>query len=107
MQKWPYLKYVQLPYIYANVDLLIGTNAPKLMEPWKVINSQGEGPYAVKTLLGWVVNGPLQGQGACYGKQGQPQLITNRISLVYLNELLVRQFNHDFPESSYEENTEM
>lgn len=80
---------------------------PNLMEPWKVINSQGKGPYAVKTLLGWVVNGPLQGQGACYGKQGQLQLITNRISLVYLNELLVRQFNHDFPESSYEEKTEM
>lgn len=25
------------------------------MEPWQVINSQGEGPYAVRTLLGWVV----------------------------------------------------
>ncbi|KAL6109936.1 uncharacterized protein ACO6RY_14946 [Pungitius sinensis] len=31
------------------------------MEPWEVKNSDGEGPYAVRTLLGWVVNGPLQG----------------------------------------------
>lgn len=43
--------------IKANVDLLIGTNAPKLLERWEVINSQENGPYAVKIVLGWVVNG--------------------------------------------------
>lgn len=59
--KWPYLSKVHIPSIKANVDLLIGTNAPKLLEPWEVINSQGNGPYAVRTVLGWVVNGPLDG----------------------------------------------
>lgn len=61
LSQWPYLKNVQLPYISAKVELLIGTNAPKLMEPWEIVNSQDDGPYAVKTLLGWVVNGPLRG----------------------------------------------
>ena len=41
------------------MDLLIGLNTPKALEPWRIINSQGEGPCAVRTLLGWVVNGPL------------------------------------------------
>lgn len=57
--KWSYLKGVKIPQIPADVDLLIGTNASKVMEPWEVINSDGDGPYAVRTLLGWVVNGPL------------------------------------------------
>lgn len=50
-----------IPHINANIDLLIGMNASKLMEPWELISSPGEGPYAVKTLFGWVINGPLQG----------------------------------------------
>lgn len=63
LTQWAYLNKVQLPSISAKVELLVGTNAPKLLEPWEVINSQGEGPYAVKTLLGWVVNGPLRNGG--------------------------------------------
>lgn len=50
--KWPYLKDVRLHSIDADIDLLIGTGAPAIMEPWQVINSQGEGQYAVRTLLG-------------------------------------------------------
>ncbi|KAL1277030.1 hypothetical protein QQF64_023703 [Cirrhinus molitorella] len=60
LSKWPYLSQVQFPKIPAKVELLIGSNTPKAIEPWEVINSQGDGPYAVKTLLGWVINGPLQ-----------------------------------------------
>ena len=40
----------------SDVDLLIGVNVPKAMEPWDVISSADEGPFAVKTLLGWVIN---------------------------------------------------
>ena len=32
------------------------------MEPWEVINSREDGPYAIRTLLRWVINGPLQGR---------------------------------------------
>lgn len=55
--KWPYLSKINLTSINAEVDLLIGNNAPKLLEPWEVINSQGNGPYGVRTVPGWVVNG--------------------------------------------------
>ncbi len=54
MEKWPYLHEVHLPHIEAAVGLLIGVNAHKAMEPWKVINSISNGPYAVKTVLGWI-----------------------------------------------------
>lgn len=59
--QWSYLKDVKVHDIDADVDLLIGTDAPKVMEPWEVINSQDEGPYAVRTGVGWVINGPLRG----------------------------------------------
>ena len=57
--KWSYLSRVHLPKLEAEVGLLIGANAFKTMEPWEIISSQNDGPYAVKTALGWVVNGPI------------------------------------------------
>lgn len=44
-----------------DIGLLIGTNVPKALEPWEVIKSEGDGPYAVKMVLAWSVNGPLKG----------------------------------------------
>lgn len=55
---WPELNSVEIPVIDADLELLIGTNVPKVMEPWEVVHSMGDGPYAVRTLLGWVVSGP-------------------------------------------------
>jgi len=42
-----------------SVTLLIGANCPKALEPQNVIHSQNGGPYAVKSILGWYVTGPL------------------------------------------------
>ncbi|XDV29292.1 hypothetical protein PO909_032429 [Leuciscus waleckii] len=46
LAQWKYLSRVKLPSINSKVELLIGTNAPKCIEPWEVVNSQGGGPYA-------------------------------------------------------------
>ena len=59
LERWPYLSRIQLDEIDADIELLIGIDVPKAMEPWEIINSEGNGPYAVKTLFGWVGNGPL------------------------------------------------
>lgn len=96
--QWPHLAHIQIPHINANVDLLIGTNAPKLLEPWEVINSCGNSPYAIKTVLGWVVNGPLQGNENVLSKTGLPAATVNRISVNKLEEMLNLQFSHDFNE---------
>ncbi|KAJ8362365.1 hypothetical protein AAFF_G00378230 [Aldrovandia affinis] len=106
LEKWPYLSGIQLDEIDADIDLLIGINVPKAMEPWHIINSQGNGPYAVKTLLGWVVNGPLNTCTAM-DVSGPPAMMANRISIADLGELIIRQYNQDFSEKEYEEKSEM
>lgn len=45
--KWSYLRDIKLHGVDAEVDLLIGTDAPKIIEPWELINSQRDGPYTV------------------------------------------------------------
>ena len=59
VDRWPYLKDINLPYIDAEIDLLIGNDVPKALEPQEVKRSEDGGPYAVRTLLGWTINGPL------------------------------------------------
>lgn len=71
------------------------------MEPWQIINSQDNGPYAVRTRLGWVVNGPLNSAAVVY--HGRPVASVNRISIEKLETLLKQQYSHDFPEKEYEE----
>lgn len=107
LRKWPYLKSVKIPHVDADVDLLIGTNASKLMEPWEVINSREgeEGPYAIRTLLGWVINGPLRGNGNC--KNDYPSVYANRIAIDRIEELLTSQYNYDFNEQASAEQEEM
>lgn len=103
LARWSYLQKVVIPEIDGNIELLIGTNASKVIEPWEIINSQGEGPYAVKTLVGWVVNGPLRG-GDSSASHNCPSATINRISVANLEKLLISQYNHDFNEKDSDEN---
>ncbi|XP_034084503.1 uncharacterized protein LOC117554262 [Gymnodraco acuticeps] len=107
LEKWPYLKDIKINEIASGIDLLIGTNSPKVLEPWELINSQGEGPYAAKTLLGWVFYGPLKGSNDSRDANGHPAAAVNRIAMVHLEELLVKQYKHDFKENTSKETEEM
>ncbi|KAK0131909.1 hypothetical protein N1851_033296 [Merluccius polli] len=102
LAQWAYISKVKIPSICSKVELLIGTNAPNLIEPWEVVNSQSGGPYAARTLLGWVVNGPLRN-----GTGSAKSVTVNRISVARLEELLISQYNQDFSEVASEEKTEM
>lgn len=106
LSKWPYLEGVVIPHIEAEVELLIGTNASKLLEPWEVVNSQGNGPYAIKTLLGWVINSPLSGHTEEQSERTHTANV-NRISITNLEVLLNNQYNHDFNERSSEDKEEL
>lgn len=103
LAKWPYLTNVKIPCIDVNINMLIGTNTPKVLEPWEVVNSQGNGPYAVKTVLGWVVNDPLQDGKNIRFNAGLAVAAINRISVCNLEEMLKNQYNHDFNERSTED----
>ena len=100
IQKWPYLNNVLVKRINADIGLLIGVNAPKALEPWEIVNSVGNGPYAVKTMFGWVVNGPLN--CSSMDEHGPRSLSVNRTSISSVEELLIQQYNQDFTEHSYE-----
>lgn len=39
--RWPYWKELKLQEIDAEVEILIWIDVPKAMEPWQIINSQG------------------------------------------------------------------
>lgn len=84
------------------MDLLIGSNAPKMLEPWEVINSQGDGPYAIRTALARVINGPLHTYDSTTAPD-IPSASVNRISTLKLEKLLYEQYNHDFNERATEE----
>ena len=43
LSRCPYLREVNLLTVKANLELLIGSNVPNALEPWEVVNSQGDG----------------------------------------------------------------
>ena len=61
--KWPHLQKIRdkiPPYEKdAEIGLLIGCNCPKAIKPKEVIHGSSEDPYAVRTLLGWSIVGPV------------------------------------------------
>ena len=58
LMKWEHLSDVDLPDD-SDVQLLIGQDHPHLLKPLEVRCSDECGPYAVRTSLGWTINGPL------------------------------------------------
>ena len=56
---WPHLNGVYLPNVSAEIGLLIASDVPEALDPLEVKNSEHGGPYASRTRIGWVVNGPL------------------------------------------------
>lgn len=58
IDNYTYLNGIEIPSI-DRIDsafgIMIGLNVPKAMEPWDVIPSVYNGPFAVKPLLGWVI----------------------------------------------------
>lgn len=59
VDRWPYLQGIQVPGIDAEIDLLIGNDASKALEPKEIRKSRDGGPYATRTQFGWTINGPL------------------------------------------------
>ena len=57
-KRWPHLSGIYIPKVEAQVGLLIGNDNPKALEPRKIKQSKRKGPFAVRTVFGWVINGP-------------------------------------------------
>ena len=63
--KWPHLSHLANKICqYQNdlqVGLLIGSNCPSAIKPNQVIPGRSSNPYAIRTLLGWGIIGPVTG----------------------------------------------
>ena len=98
LNRWTYLSHIAVPALDAEVGILIWNNVPKATEPWEVVISLGDGPYAVWFLLGWWVNGPLR----CVSVEDSqcPSVSSCHVQVVCnLDDQLNRFFNLDFSEN--------
>ena len=60
---WSHLKDVPvLKDMNLSVCLIIGQDYPDLLKPLEVRSGAEGEPYAVKTMLGWKINGPMRGE---------------------------------------------
>ena len=61
LQAWPHPHDIDLPEIDADISLMMGNNVPEVTEPWDIAHGERSGdPFAVKTKVRWVVNGPVK-----------------------------------------------
>ncbi|XP_063955063.1 uncharacterized protein LOC135153986 [Lytechinus pictus] len=59
---WPHLQDINLPIARGQeIGLLIGQDAPEALIPLEVRKAE-TGPYAVRTILGWSLHGPISGE---------------------------------------------
>ncbi|XP_068234194.1 uncharacterized protein [Palaemon carinicauda] len=63
LKDWPHLSSVinKIPVYQPELDIgiLIGSNCPTALQPLEVVPTSGYGPFAVRYLHGWTVNGPV------------------------------------------------
>ena len=60
VEQWPHLR--DLPLHYTTVEevtLLIGQDCPEALIPLTTVPGAWGEPYAIRTRLGWTVNGPI------------------------------------------------
>jgi hypothetical protein len=58
IRQWEHLRDIEVPED-VDVQLLIGQDHPQALKPLEVRCGKDHEPYAVRTVLGWTVNGPV------------------------------------------------
>ena len=116
IKKWKYLNKIHqyLPQNEDNIEIgiLIGGNCPRALEPLEMIPSQGNGPYAYRSLLGWCVTGPIYinssspHRNKCNyvavernGSRPVHFSIQNELKYQTIEEMMLAMFNQDFSEN--------
>jgi hypothetical protein len=98
-ERWEHLK--DIPFEFeerAPVGLLIGMDVPEALKPLEVVSGNEEEPYAVRTALGWSLNGPLESK--------KNNVLVNRIKVEprNLEQMLQQMYDHDFQDVNSSEN---
>ena len=96
MQAWSHLHDIDIPEIDAEIGLMIGNDVPEVMEPWDIVHGQNPGePFAVRTKVGWVVNGPVK-------TAKRPTIQVNRVGIgdMDVHQMFVNMYNEDVQDTS-------
>ena len=86
VDRWPHLSGVIIPDVKASVGLLIGNDNSDITEPLEMRKGYQGTPYTVRTVLGWVLNGPL-------GLERATDIHKGTASFVHSDEDLNLQFS--------------
>ena len=85
--------------------MLIGVNCPKALQSCDFIPSVNDGPFAVKTSLGWCVSGPMQLSNicsddimSCFRIRANEQRV--RTTETGLHQMMLRMYEEDFNEQA-------
>ena len=98
IKKWAHLRGINLPQVdKGRVSLLIGQDVPEALMPLEVREGGKNTPFALRTQLGWTLNGPL-------GKTIKHEAISNFIETdVELECQLQRFWKLDTSESLHDD----
>ncbi|XP_074655650.1 uncharacterized protein LOC141909164 [Tubulanus polymorphus] len=88
IDRWVHLDGVRVSRVDAEVGLIIGSDNSLALEPIEVRSSSRGGPYAVKTIFGWAVNGPL----CTKNNRSQPKSCSIKSCSIKSDESLNKQF---------------
>ncbi|XP_028415393.1 uncharacterized protein LOC114538415 [Dendronephthya gigantea] len=101
VNRWPYLTGIRINSIDADIGLLIGSDVPEALQPREMRQSQNGGPFATRTALGWVLNGPL-------GRNGTKTSTANLAQAnLTLDEKFENHCNYEFNDYKYDTNPTM
>ena len=96
VDRWPHLQGINIAHINEDVGLLIGSDVPDALQHCEIRQSQNGGPFATRTALGWVLNGPL----------GRETTEVPTANFVQAHHSLKRQFkdhcNREFNDDKYD-----
>ena len=96
VNRWSHLRGITIPHIDGEIGLLIGSDAPEILQPREVRQSENGDPFATRTILGWVLNGPL----------GRKETKAPATHYVQAGDILNKQFenfcNMEFNDVKYE-----
>ena len=102
----PHLSDLEIPEIdVKDVMLLIGTVSPGAHIPLDVRSGDSCQPYAIRTLLGWVIRGPIRSSLEC--KNQGAHINFSESKDVLLQQQLERMWTTDFSDSFREDKSGM
>ena len=103
LKRWRYLDSIAKDIARddkVSVDLLIGANCIQALESISVVSSQDGGPYALQTILGWCIVGPIE---CTSGKVGAVSCNRIAVNEVGTNKIQSHHFQDQVKESGIKE----